>query len=700
MKHAIRRCLTLIGAALLLAMPAAAFTPYTPYNYDSYNHSTPSANGYEAAATYTTASMGLTGAAADLHVVDGKVYVLAENGVAVLDEQLRPLKTITTFTYDGEAQTLNQPRGLFVQDEDHILIADTENRRVLECDGSGRITRILEKPSKGVGEENKGYLEKLDFRPVKVLYAGRGDIYVLVENCYLGILRYSADSAFHGFFAANQVEASLSQMIDKLWKKLLTKQQRSYIANYVPVDYSSFDIDAEGFIYTTTSKSNSTLDEIRKLNTVGKNILRTDMQYDTLNRGDYGDRDKLTYRQKYYDSKLIDVAASDTGTFAALDQQRGRVFVYDQDSNLLFAFGGTGEQTGLFRKPAAVDYRGDDILVLDSEKNALTLFTPTLFGGKVLEATAHNAAGRYDLALGPWREVLRYDAGYESAYRGIGKAYVAMDRYEEALPYLQRGGDRENYSKAFKVVRSAFLQQWFYLVIAVLAAAVALLVCRKRLWRAVSRGRPLFAALRAEEHPTYPMRHLITGFDELRRTRSRASLVVACLLVVLWFFATLFMRQYTGFTFNMENPRELNILFIVARTGGIFLLWCLAATGVSAMLDGEGGLRRIATVTAYALTPMVITQFAYVLLSNAAIYDEGALLTALLYIGYLWSAWLLFYGIKEVHQFSVSRTLLAILMTLLGMLFCGLILVLVYGLVQQLITFAMTIFNELILRSV
>ena len=39
-------------------------------------------------------------------------------------------------------------------------------------------------------------------------------------------------------------------------------------------------------------------------------------------------------------------------------------------------------------------------------------------------------------------------------------------------------------------------------------------------------------------------------------------------------------------------------------------------------------------------------------------------------------------------------------MTVLGMLFCGLILVLVYGLLQQLVAFFATIFNELILRFV
>ena len=699
MKKTVCRGLLLAVVSLVLALPAAAFTPYTPYTYDSYGHSTPSANGYEAAATVAVAELGLTGAAADLHCTADRVYVLAENGVAVLDKQLRPIRLLDAFTYQGQTLTLNRPRGLFVLDNAHILIADTENRRVLECDETGAVSRILEKPAR-VGEENKGYLEKLDFRPIKVLYAGREDIYVLVENCYLGILRYSADGAFHGFFAANQVEASLSQMIDKLWKKLLTKQQRSYIANYVPVDYSSFDIDGEGFIYTTTSRSNSTLDEIRKLNTVGKNILRTDMQYDTLGRGDYGDRDKLVYRQKSYDSKLIDVAASEDGVFAALDQQRGRVFVYDPDSNLLFAFGGSGEQKGLFRQAAAIDYLGDTLLVLDGDKGALTAFRPTRFGRLVLEATRQNAAGRYDLALEPWQEALRLDASYENAYRGIGKAYMSAGRYEEAMPYLRRGGDRENYSKAFKVVRGSFMQAWFYPLLGGAALLLAAVVLRRRIWRAVTRGKTLPVLLPAEERPTYPMRHLITGFDGLRRSTGRPALVVSAVLVALWFFSSLFMRQYTGFTFNLENPQELNILFIVARTAGIFLLWCLAATGVSSMLDGEGGLRRIAVVSAYALVPMVMTQFAYVLLSNAAIYDEGALLKALLLIGYLWSGWLLFYGVKEAHQFSVSRTVLAILMTVLGMLFCGLILVLVYGLLQQLVAFFATIFNELILRSV
>ena len=699
MKRLLCRGLAALLTLPLLIMPVAALAPYTSYNYDSYGHSTPSANGYEAVTSFSTSTIGLEGAPTDLHCAQDRLYVLAGNGVAVLDTQGQPIKTITQFQYQGESFTLNRPRGLFVQDSEHILIADTENRRVLECDDTGRISRILEKPTR-VGEENKGYLEKLDFRPIKVLYAGQDDIYVLVENCYLGILRYSADGSFHGFFAANQVSASLSQMIDKLWKKLLTKQQRSYIANYVPVDYSSFAIDSEGFIYTTTSRSNSTIDEIQKLNTVGKNILRADMQYDTLNRGDYGDRDKLVYRQKSSDSKLIDIAVSERDTFAALDNQRGRVFVYDQDSNLLFVFGGSGEQFGLFRQTTALDYIGDNLVVLDGEKKSLTIFQPTPFGKLVLAATTQNALGRYDLALEPWQQVLRMDAGYEIAYRGIGKAYISMERYDEALPYLKRGGDRENYSKAFKVVRSNFLQIWFYPVLAGIVLLLVLVVYRRRIWQAITRGRPLLSCLAAEERPTYPMRHLITGFDGLRRSTGRAPVVAALLILLLLFFSSLFMRQYTGFIFNLENSRELNILLIAARTLGIFLLWFLSSTGVSAMLDGEGGPRRILLVSAYALVPFILTQFLYVLLSNAAIYEEGSLLQALVYIGYLWSAWLLFYGIKEAHQFSVARTLLTILMTLLGMLFCGLVLVLVYGLVQQLLSFIMTIFNELILRSV
>lgn len=131
----------------------------------------------------------------------------------------------------------------------------------------------------------------------------------------------------------------------------------------------------------------------------------------------------------------------------------------------------------------------------------------------MLEATRQNAAGRYDLALEPWQEALRLDASYENAYRGIGKAYMSAGRYEEAMPYLRRGGDRENYSKAFKVVRGGFMQAWFYPLLAGAALLLAAVVLRRRIWRAVTRGKTLPVLLPAEERPTYPMRHLITGFD-------------------------------------------------------------------------------------------------------------------------------------------------------------------------------------------
>jgi len=696
----LKRLFALVGLFLLF-FAAVTVQAGEAYNYDSYNQSVPSAEGYKAVKTMNFSDMGITGLTqpSDMCTAGDNIYLLTDSGVAVLDENFKAVKTIETFMIDGQAETLNNPKGIFVSGDKTMLIADTDNRRVLECDSDGQVIKVLTKPSKGTDKDNEGYLKNLDFRPVKVLYAGGGDIYVLVENCYLGILRYDGSGRFHGFFAANEVEATLGRQIDKLWKKLLTKQQQEYVANYVPVDYSSFDIGAEGFVYTVTAKSSSTTDEIRKLNNVGVNILRTDMEYDTLNRGDYGDRDKLMYRGQYIDSKLIDISVSRAGMFAALDQQRNRVFVYDNDSNLLFVFGGSGEKSGTFRQPCALAYKGDDILVLDREKSALTLFSPTDFGTLVLKATGFIEEGRYDLSLEPWQEVLRYDMGYESAYRGIGKAYLSMERYEEALPYLKQGYDREGYSKAYTVVRAERIQKWFYVYVSLAALLVLLVVFRKRLTSAIFKTGQGYAILPQEERPWYPMLHLLKGYEELRRTKRKKPFLTAVFLIGLWFIASLFMRQYTGFVFNMENQRTLNVILVFVRTAGIFLLWCVCAAGVSSMLEGEGNFRRIFIVSGYALCPMVLSQFLYVLLSNGAVYEEGALLNAVLVIGYLWSAWLLYYATKEVHQFSAGRTVAAMLMTVVGMLFAGLILVLVYGFVQQLFTFVMTVFNELTLRS-
>lgn len=190
--------------------------------------------------------------------------------------------------------------------------------------------------------------DNIEFRPKRLLADKKGNTYVLCEDFYYGAVLYDADGAFSRYFGANQVEVSLEQLADRFWRLFMTDTQKGYLSQYVPTDYNSFDIDEDDFIYTCSLSQQST-NELKKLNALGSNMLRSSITYDPLNKEDYGERERVWYNGKYLDSNLVDVDVSEQGMINALDFTYGRVYQYDQDSNLLAILGGMGEQMGLFR---------------------------------------------------------------------------------------------------------------------------------------------------------------------------------------------------------------------------------------------------------------------------------------------------------------------------------------------------------------
>ena len=83
------------------------------------------------------------------------------------------------------------------------------------------------------------------------------------------------------------------------------------MSNFIPVEFSSFDADSEGFIYTVTGYSSMPKDSstIRKLNPLGQNILAN--EYRT-----WGDEPEgSVFRTNY-----VDIAADDGGFIYALER--------------------------------------------------------------------------------------------------------------------------------------------------------------------------------------------------------------------------------------------------------------------------------------------------------------------------------------------------------------------------------------------
>ena len=178
---------------------------------------------------------------------------------------------------------------------------------------------------------------------------------------------------------------------------------------------------------------------------------------------------------------LSDVTCFDNDIYVCLDRNRGRLFGYDDQGKMVFAFGGNGNMDGYFRRPVAIDHMDYDLFVLDELDCAITLFTPTEFGELVYSAIDQFDKGDYDNSEASWRKVMALDGNYDLAYIGIGRALLRQKKYEEAMDYFELKYDDENYSKAYKQYRKIWVEEHIvWIVIVILALFLIPMAIGKR----------------------------------------------------------------------------------------------------------------------------------------------------------------------------------------------------------------------------
>ena len=104
------------------------------------------------------------------------------------------------------------------------------------------------------------------------------------------------------------------------------------------------------------------------------------------------------------------------------------------------------------------------------------------------------------------------------------------------------------------------------------------------------------------------------------------------------------------------------------------------------------------TVTGYAMLPMIFTFVIGIIFSRFVVADEEAFYYLLLGLGIAWFALLVITGIMTVHNYTVGKTLLTMIFTFVAMLIIIFLATLLFSLIGQVVSFFMSIYNELMLR--
>ena len=400
---------------------------------------------------------------------DECVYIVdaANSRIVVTDENYKLKFTIDEFINDqGVPDKFTNPSGVFANEKE-IFVCDTDANRIVVFDTDGNFEKILAKPSSALFGENSIY------KPVAVAVDQYDRIYVISSTTYQGVIVLTSDGEFTGFIGAQNVVYSAW---DVLWRKFQTAEQRKATASYIPTEYNNITVDKEGFIYVTAT-ANSTARQaqqyaqlknksskyspVRKLNAAGKEV---------MNRMGYFAPAGEVNVTRTTVSRLIDVAVGPENTWSVIDERRQKVYTYDQNGNLLFAFGDSGGQLGNLSSIEAVAYQGDKMLLLDKSDNFFTVYKRTEYGDILLAAIRNENERKFDQAITYWQEILKRNSNFDLAYIGIGRALSSSGDYKEAMNYFESAYDTTNYSAAFQEVRKQWIEKYFIVLpIAVIA---------------------------------------------------------------------------------------------------------------------------------------------------------------------------------------------------------------------------------------
>ena len=702
--------LTLVMVASAMTLGAGASSAYQTYTYSIGGEALYSPDAYSAVKSVDYTQMGLElnfNNPGDMVTdKDEKVYIAdtGNNRIVVLSRYYEYLFEISTFVNSqGNNDSLAAPQGVFVTDE-AIWVCDTDKNRIVRFSLEGEFETILDAPESQLFENDDVY------KPVAMAIDQYGRIYVVSSTTYQGIIVMDSMGQFVGFIGAQAVTISAWDII---WRRFQTEEQKKLSQSYVSTEFNNITITNDGFIYVTTSsidensvrgaitgKSKSgTYMPVKLLNPAGDEIMRRNGFWPPAGEIDFSTSSRDTYSGT---STVTDVAVGPEKTWTIIDSKRNKIYTYDYNGNLLFAFGDKGSMLGSISNIEAVTYQNDTMLVLDKGSNCIVVYERTEYGDMLLEAIAAENSLDYDYAISCWESVLQRNSNFDAAYVGIGNALYRSGEYEESLEYFETAYDTENWSNSYVEVRKEWMSTWFIPIVILIIVAIVLIVkffgwAAKVNKRVATNGKARKTFGEELIYGFYVIFHPFDGFYDLKHERRgsvRVSLVFLVLTVLTFFYQSIgrgYVMNPTG-TYSTIMAQAISVLvplflFVLAN-------WCLTT-----LFEGEGSFKDIFVAASYSLLPLILLNIPGTLFSNWVTSTEASLITMVTTISFIWCLMLLFFGMMVTHDYSMFKNFITILGTIVAMACIVFIVLLFSMLLSKLVSLVTNIVTELQYRA-
>lgn len=196
----------------------------------------------------------------------------------------------------------------------------------------------------------------------------------------------------------------------------------------------------------------------------------------------------------------------------------------------------------------------------------------------------------------------------------------------------------------------------------------------------------------------YTVSHPSDGFYEIRH-RGKGSVPIAILLTMLFSLSFSINRLCASFVVNDVNPRYVDSLKELISVLMLYVLFCVGNWSITCLMNGEGRLKDIFIALGYSMLPLIISFNVATLVSLAIAENEQEFYSLILFVGITWGIIMALIGIMQVHNYSLAKTLLTLLLTFIAVLLIIFILLLIFDLVNRVYNFLHSIYLEIIFRT-
>ena len=706
------RIICLIFAVLMVAsclvIGAGASSAYQTYTYSIGGFALHSPDAYVADKVVDSAAMGLDiplNNPNDLVTDDaGNVYIAdtGNNRIVCLDPYYQVKFIISDFVNSQSVKdSLTAPEGLFVS-KDRIWVCDTGAGRIVVFDRKGNFLKVIEAPESNLFGDSKLY------SPVAMAVDQYNRIFVVSSTTYQGIIVMTEDGVFNGFIGAQAVTLSVWETI---WRRFRTDEQKAQQNEVVSTEFNNIAIDKDGFIYVTTStigegsvgnaiqgkSKDGKYMPVKMLNTNGDEIMKRNGFWPPAGEVDYNTSSKDKGKSPVGVSTIIDVAVGEENTWSIIDSKRQRIYTYDSNGNLLYAFGDIGTMLGNLTGIEAITYQDDMMLVLDKTSLSVTVFKRTEYGDILIDAIAAQNDQDYVKAIELWTEVLKRNSNFDTAYVGIGQSMFRNGHYEESLEQFEAAYDTANWSTSFQEIRRELMAQYFpVLIIGIIAIIAAFYFISKKITAINTKythsgGKRTFVS--ELTYGFYVMLHPFDGFWDLKHEKRgsvRAALVYLAVTIAAFYYQSIgqgYLLNSTG-TYSSLGSQIIGvvvplILFVISN-------WCLTT-----LFEGEGSFKDVFIACCYSLLPLPLLIVPATIASNFVTNSEVGIISMLSTVAFIWLGLLLFFGTQVTHDYTMSKNVITVLGTIVGMVFIIFLVLLFSTLVGKMVSLVTNIVTEL-----